>query len=359
MATLQSLMAEIEKRRNDARQLTQTRDERRGYGYIRKLVVLAFLGEAVIITTSLYGAWIFANFYGHGDWRQMHMMMLAPIGYAVIEFFRVPLALSVRTHPTKWIRTLAFIGVIAVCGVTVKSVSQLGEIMFRPRLFDVVHAEEAMDQAKATQASIDQQIKTADDAVVGYQQAFHDSQERLDSVNRQLAALPKDQCHAISGVTKDGRPWQSQTCKSDPRIKPMQDNLNTLIGDSNAHFNRLDDAKKVRAQIDRAAIDHDVATTQGTYREAILQSQLHSLTGMLFAKSSTEVTNQEIHQFLRIFVLFPAVFVAISSTLIAFTAVYRIEIPPPTLIPFPLEGDDYLRSVVNETVQRSTKGTRS
>ena len=74
------------------------RDQRRGYAIDKKRVIMAYAAELVIVVTSLRGAWLFANMYGHGEARQIEMMMLAPIGYAVIEFCRVPLAISARAH---------------------------------------------------------------------------------------------------------------------------------------------------------------------------------------------------------------------------------------------------------------------
>jgi hypothetical protein len=56
-----------------------------------------------------------------------------------------------------------------------------------------------------------------------------------------------------------------------------------------------------------------------------MHSQLHSFTAMAFGKDPTEVTDGEIHSFLRIFVFLPAIFVAFASTLLAVTAVTRVK----------------------------------
>jgi hypothetical protein len=64
------------------------RDRRRGYSIDKMRVVTAYSAELVIVVASLCGAWLLAKMYGHGDSWQMQMMMLAPIGYAVIEFCR-------------------------------------------------------------------------------------------------------------------------------------------------------------------------------------------------------------------------------------------------------------------------------
>jgi hypothetical protein len=76
-----------------ARRWARERDEARGYSISYKRIMLAFLAEFVVIGTSLYGAWMFSQMYGSGNDTAKHMMMLAPISYALIEFCRVPLAL--------------------------------------------------------------------------------------------------------------------------------------------------------------------------------------------------------------------------------------------------------------------------
>ena len=109
------------------------RDLRRGYRINYKQVVLAFGIETVVVATSLLGALFFAQEYARTT-SQYYMMLLAPIAYAMVEFSRVPLAISVRTQMSHVMRALALLAVLCAAGVTVKSVSQLGELMFRPRL---------------------------------------------------------------------------------------------------------------------------------------------------------------------------------------------------------------------------------
>jgi hypothetical protein len=107
-----------------ARHWARERDEARGFSINYKRIALAFLAEFVIMGTSLYGALLFSQVYGSDDTAK-HMMMLAPISYALIEFCRVPLALSTRTHRSLVIKALAAIGVVAAMGVTVARVSQI------------------------------------------------------------------------------------------------------------------------------------------------------------------------------------------------------------------------------------------
>ena len=149
-------------RRAYARKLA---DLDRGYSISVKRLVLAFVAEGVIVLTSLAGAWLFATMYGGGDPVAFWMMMLAPVAYAAIEFSRVPLAVSIRTQRSLALRIVAAIGVAGAAVVTVKSISQLGEVMFRPRLQEAVRAQQTLTDATNARNTLDRQIRDADAVV--------------------------------------------------------------------------------------------------------------------------------------------------------------------------------------------------
>jgi hypothetical protein len=281
------------------------------------------------------------------------MMMLAPIGYAMIEFARVPLAISARAHASRTVRCLAVLGIVCAAGVTTKSMSQPGEVMFRPRLFDAVHAAEALQVAKDAQATMLAQIAAADDQVNKRRQELSDAEARAKDAPLALRDLPKDQCHVVSGTTTDGRPFSRQVCKSDSRIGALRDNLTAAIATRETASKRLTEALAIR-ELDRAEVDAIVSAKTKDYREAVMHSQIHSFTAMFFGIAPTEVSDERIHQFLRLFVFAPAIFVAFASTLIALTAVHKL---PPRTVPFHPDGFEYLLSpiyqhAVNEAVRQ-------
>lgn len=329
------------------------RDERRGYSVEKKRIFIAYFAETVIVAASLWGAWLFAQMYGHDDWRQIQMMLLAPIGYAVIEYCRVPLALSVRTHQSKFIKLLAVLGVLCAAGVTVKSMSQLGEIMFRPRLFDVVHAAENLQHAQATLATVGQQVAVAESVVVSRRTEFERAEERAKSDAIQLANLPKEQCNATSGVTRDGRPYKGQTCRTDPRVGPLRDNLKLTVTARDEARSKLEQAVAARSRLDVTEADKAVADARDQHREAVLHSQLHSFTAMVFGVAPSDVTDEQIARFLRIFVFVPAIFVSFASTLLAFTAVHRLKQKidlDPASIDYMLNYERIVKDAVRATV---------
>jgi len=57
------------------------------------------------------------------------------------------------------------------------------------------------------------------------------------------------------------------------------------------------------------------------YRNAVNRSQLHSFTAMVYGVDPIDVTEQQVHAFLRIFVFLPALCAAFASTILALCAV--------------------------------------
>ena len=175
------------------RSWARERNEARGYFVNYKRLGLAFAIELLVICTSLYGAWLFAQMYGRTD-DTKHMMMLAPLAYALIEFCRVPLAVSTRTQRSLFVRALAVLAVVAAMGVTVKSVSQLGEMMFRPRLFDVTEKHGKLIDARNDQASLVKRIGEADALVEQVAVELKDAERGLSEATAELGKLPPSSC---------------------------------------------------------------------------------------------------------------------------------------------------------------------
>ena len=247
----------------------------------------------------------------------------------------MPLALALRVQPN-WFWKLVF-GLMVLCAVavSVKSLSQLGEVMFRPRLIDVTRATAALKDAENTQATYAAKIAAADAVVAQRTKELGDAEARLKGVNTELGALPADKCARVWHTTNDGRRYSTQECHTDGRQKVMAGNLTDASAARAAASAKLDDARKGRDALDPTASANTVSALELARRDAILNSQLHSFTGMFFGKDPTEVTEGELHSFLRIFVFFPAIFAALSATALALASV-----TPLRKLPEAIEVDD-------------------
>ena len=68
-----------------------------------------------------------------------------------------------------------------------------------------------------------------------------------------------------------------------------------------------------------------VAAKEEAHLRAANESQLHSFTAMVYGKNPTEVSDAEVHWFLRVFVFLPSIFVALASSFLAISAYERAK----------------------------------
>lgn len=110
-----------------------------------------------------------------------------------------------------------------------------------------------------------------------------------------------------------------------PALKPLQVEINETKG----KLTDLESAQK-QAQADLAKFDarpyeEAIAKTEKEYHDAIHRSPLHSYTGMLFGKDAEEVSEGQVKTLEQYLILIPSIAAALSSTLIAITAVRRMR----------------------------------
>lgn len=314
-----------------------------GYRVDYKYVGMAYAIEIAVVATSLLSAWFFAKIYGHNDSTTMAMMMLAPIAYAGIEIARVPLALALRTQPNWFWKIVFAIMVLCAVAVSVKSLSQLGEVMFRPRLIDVTRATAALKDAQNAQSAYAAKVHDADAVVAQRTAELNDAEARLKSVNTELGALPADKCVRLWHTNTLGRRYSSQDCHTDGRQKVMSGNLADAQRARAQGSDRLDTARKARDGLDATAVAKRVSELELARRDAVMNSQLHSFTAMFFGKDPTEVTEAELHAFLRLFVFFPAIFASLAATALALASVTPLRNPEE---PIEVDGMDVAKHLL-------------
>lgn len=293
----------------------------RGYRIKWGYVAIAYVVEFMVIGASLAGAWLFAEVYSEGDWRAFYFMLLAPLVYAAVELCRVPLGILARTQRSYFVRALALVGILFAAGVTTKSVSQLGEMMFHPRLMEAAKTKTALKDAQADRATIDDRIKAADARVASYSAELDQIEKRAADNAQQLAGLPGQRCETVFGTNSKGKRYQNLKCVPDPRVAALSAGVNKASTDRAALVKDLESARKDRAALDRGAADRRVADAEQAYRTAVSKSQLHSFTAMVYGVDPVEVSEQQVHAFLRIFVFLPALCAAFASTILALSAV--------------------------------------
>ena len=299
----------------------QERHVDKGYRIKWGYVGVAYLVEFMVIGASLAGAWLFAGVYSDGDWHAFYFMLLAPLVYAAVELCRVPLGILARTQRSYFVRGLAILGIVFAAGVTTKSVSQLGEMMFHPRLMEAARTKTALKDAQADRATIDNRIAAADARVAQYTTELDQIEKRASDSGQQLAGLPAQRCERVFGTNSKGAKYQNLKCVADPRVAALSAGVAKASADRAVLVKDLEEARRTRSSLDRGAADRRVADTEQAYRNAVNRSQLHSFTAMVYGVDPIDVTEQQVHAFLRIFVFLPALCAAFASTILALCAV--------------------------------------
>ena len=295
----------------------------RGYTVDYKYLGVALLTELAIVFTSLYGGWLFARRYSTDD-LTFSMMLLAPIAYAGVELARVPLAFAWRTQSSKFWKVVFALMVLCAAAVTGKSLSQLGEIMFRPRLTAVTETGIALREAKSQQEAASVAIKAADAVVEQHREELKGTEDRLKQANNAVSGLPKEQCWTVTRRTEHGL-TRSRQCKTDGRQAPLIANMKDAQAARDHASQAFDRANAERSKLSMADANGRADGAEATHRKAVMDSQLHSFTGMFFGKDPTQVTDGEIHFFLRWFVFFPAIFASLAATALALASVNYIK----------------------------------
>lgn len=305
----------------ESQRWTHERHVEKGYRIKWGYVAIAYLVEFMVIGASLWGAWLFAGVYSDGDNHAFYFMLLAPLVYAAVELCRVPLGILARTQRSYFVRCLAVLGILFAAGVTTKSVSQLGEMMFHPRLMEAARTKTALKDAQADRASIDTRIAAADARVQQYTTELEQIEKRAAENSAQLAGLPAQRCEKVFGTNSRGVRYQNLKCVTDPRTQTLSASVAKAGADRTALTKDLEEARKVRAALDRGQADRRVADAEQAYRNAVNRSQLHSFTAMVYGVDPIDVTDAQVHAFLRIFVFVPALCAAFASTILALCAV--------------------------------------
>ena len=268
------------------------RDQQGGYSIIYKQVVLAFLIEIVIVITSLIGAWLMASKYGRTSTDHL-LMMLAPVAYAMVELSRVPLALATRTQRSFLMRFVALLAVLCAAGVTIKSMSMLGEIMFRPRLEAATEAKRNLDKVNHDRDSMAYGIKVADDVVAQRKSEREAAEEQVSRIAAEIGKHPGQTCSRYSGTDKNGHAYNGQKCSADPGILALKQQLESASENRAEASKKLEEANAERNALSLTHANKLSTEAEASYREALFHSQLHSFTAMAYGKDPNQVTDGE------------------------------------------------------------------
>jgi hypothetical protein len=303
------------------------RDTARGYSIYVYQVVLAFAVEFVIIGLILVSQFVYAAELPNPSHYKTIQALLFPIAFAMVELARVPLAIAVRTQHSWNNKFTALIGVVCAVVVTSFSLSQIGHLTFNPRLEAAHDRHKALLEAQSQEQSLLDQRDAAQDLVEQRIKARDSAAEAHRNVVSQLNAQPTQNCGPVTRPNPDGSVSMGQKCTENPALKPLKAELTASSAKVTEAEAALKQAQADRAKYDLRAIKEKTSKADAEYRDAVYQSQLHSYTAMLFRKDPRDVSDGEVKTLEWYLIIIPSIAAALSSTLIAMTAVRRITVP--------------------------------
>ena len=318
------------------------RDRECGYRVNYIQLYFAYVIEAGIIMASFFAAFEFAGRYVSNDATLYALAIIGAASLALAETARIQMAKATCTQSQVWKKVMAWFGVACCIFITTKAMSQVTEQIYSPRLIGVVRATDDLARAKGQLATL-----VADkEAKVAIMKPLADDVTRLDkqvgelsATVQSIGAAPKPytvkEPYAAICRNKKGQTYKCTKTRS-KLVQPDYAGTSVIEQITNVQEQRTE-AVKARDEAGKVVADSDVLIAkqqmnvtelEGVRREAVLQSQLHSFTAMVFGKDPTAVTDDEVHWFLRFFVLVTAAGIAVASTILVVTAYHPLPKAP-------------------------------
>jgi hypothetical protein len=315
------------------------RDLARGYEVNYTTLKIAYAIEIGIIFAAFYASYEFANRYVSDEWTLWTMAIIGGACVALAESARIFLAKNVRTQPSFGWKFLAAVGLVFMCVVTTKALSQVMEQTYSPRLRQV---QQASDELKIAEAELKTRVTERDAAANPLKQAEADVKEaetnvqRLNDLIAQQGAAPADRKipESYKGTCYNKRKKPYMCWKKRDRFEHVSwagqqfaDQLPAAIAKRDEMVAKRRAAQDALDVVVATVVSQEkvVAKAKSAERDAVGMSQLHSFTAMVYGKDPVAVTDAEVHWFLRFFILIPSIMIASASSILAMVSYTRIE----------------------------------
>jgi hypothetical protein len=323
------------------------RDRERGYSINSKQIVLAFAVEFTIIGLILTNIYVTVAQLPDPSTFKTVQALLFPIAMAMVELARVPLAVAVRTQNSWNIKLAALLGVLCAVAVTSNSLYAIGATSFTPRLEETNQKDDALKGVQDERARKQSEIEVASESVTQRREDRDAHAQALQSLSEQLTKQPMQNCGPVTipNTLPGGAPTITTRCSPNPALKTLNTEIaatKVKVDQAQIALTQAEGVLRIKRE-ELRPIEEAISKASAENRKSVFQSQLHSLTAMLFRVDPAKVTPEQLKtlEFYLIFV--SSIAAAFSSTLIAMTAVRRIKKPKePTSVTIPDEAAAYL-----------------
>lgn len=301
---------------------SQTQKTDKNYEIDYTMVLTAFGIEFIIALLALCGNYLLSSRYATSS-SDFLVMILAPICFFFIEISRIPLAVAFRTQDTRGIKIMCLVGVLAFSTVTIKSVSQLSEMMFHPRMYAVEAARRNVIEAKAELEAYQSQIKSADNFVEQKKEQLNKARTTYDGIIEKLGSQKEQPCISTFKMGRNGVRSKGIACPKNKIAEAISSQKDTAKSAVEMASVELTNANNERSKLFDGKFATQLALTEKEVKSALFSSQLHSFTGMFYGKDVTHVSDDEVYAFMRLFVFIPSICVALAASILAAASVTK------------------------------------
>lgn len=284
----------------------------------------AYAIEAAIAGTSFVGSIILASKYSTSN-TEFFTMLLAPFTYSIIELSRVQLAISARTQNNLFMSAVAIVGLLFFSVITVKSMSQLGEMMFHPRIQLVTQAKHELDEAKNNLINHNKIIDEARLIIDQRKNELNQAESRMNNTISHITDQAPETCHLVSGINKHGRKYTIQKCSPNPVTQSLITQQENAKVDQKKAIQSLNEAQKYLSSISDETYSRMVTNAEVKLKKALSESQIHSFAAMFYGKDNLNVSDDEVWKLMRLFVFIPAISAAFAASVLAASSVTKNE----------------------------------
>jgi len=289
---------------------------------------LAYLIESVLGMTSAAGSVSFAALYGT-TLADQAMMVLAPLGFLVVELARVPITVLTVSYLPKISRLAVLIVVLLpMAGITAERLAMLSERAYAPRLLAVDRTKAAVDDAIEAKEVADKEFAAAQATEKTASDAYAAALDRSKSASTDLSKLPRKTCY-------------KGHCQADGRQGVLNANVAAASSMVVVAQKAMTDASAKVLALNPSQASQNLRAAILAHHEALATSQMHGFAAhAIFGTSPPKITDEQLGWLLRICIFVPAVVVSLAASFIAALSAKPYEKPAPVEAP---DGEDTIK----------------
>jgi hypothetical protein len=289
---------------------------------------LAILIESVLGMTSAAGSVSFAALYGTTLVDQA-MMVLAPLGFLVVELARVPITvLSVSLLPKIPRLAVLIVVLLPMAGITAERLAMLSERAYAPRLLAVDRTKAGVEDATEAKEVADKEFAAAQATEKTATAAYMTALDHSKSASVDLTKLPRKTCY-------------KGHCQADGRQGVLNANVAAASDMVVVAQKAMTGASAKVLALDPSRASQNLRSAILAHHEALATSQMHGFAAhAIFGTSPPKITDEQLGWLLRICIFGPAVVVSLAASFIAALSAKPYQKPAPVEAP---DGEDTIK----------------